>query len=96
MRAIVIGAGGEEGRDLVHRLARGGAFVLAVDLDRAAAGHTAATAPGGTVIPHGADAARPREWAAVRNRAIALWGGVDEILDPEGVRATPRSAAPRP
>jgi NAD(P)-dependent dehydrogenase (short-subunit alcohol dehydrogenase family) len=89
MRAIVIDAGSEEGRAAVHALARGGASVLAVDLDRAAAGRTAATAPGGEVLPHAADIGVPREWAAVLARAEALWGGVDGVL-------RPRSAALRP
>ena len=89
--AIVTGAGGGLGRAHALELARHGARVLVMDLDRGAGGSPAQAVAdeirraGGEAIAHGGDVTRYEDAQAAVERAIATWGRIDILVNNAGI-----------
>lgn len=81
--AVVTGGGGGIGRAVCVALARLGARVLVVDLDRAAAEATAAevVARGGEAQVAVADVSRSQDVAAYVAQALQAWGRIDVFMN---------------
>ena len=81
--AVVTGGGGGIGRAVCVTLARLGARVLVVDLDRAAAEATAAevAASGGEAQVAVADVSRSQDVAAFVAHALQAWGRIDVFMN---------------
>jgi NAD(P)-dependent dehydrogenase (short-subunit alcohol dehydrogenase family) len=83
---IVTGAAGGVGAETVAGLARRGANVLAVDLDREALELVVdGMRGGGEVLPHCADVTDSESVAQFVDAAIARWGKLDGILNNAGI-----------
>ena len=81
--AVVTGGGGGIGRAVCLALARAGAQVLVVDLDRAAAEATVAevAAAGGQAQMAVADVSRSQDVAAYVAQALQAWGRIDVFMN---------------
>jgi NAD(P)-dependent dehydrogenase (short-subunit alcohol dehydrogenase family) len=81
--AVVTGGGGGIGRAVCLALARAGAQVLVVDLDRAAAEATVAevAAAGGQAQMAVADVSRSQDVAAYVAQALQAWGRIDIFMN---------------
>jgi NAD(P)-dependent dehydrogenase (short-subunit alcohol dehydrogenase family) len=86
-RAVVTGAGSGFGRAVALELASRGARVLASDLDEALAEETAELVGRRGAEAHAmrVDVTRPEEVAALADRADALWGGTDVLINNAGI-----------
>ena len=87
--AVVTGAGSGLGRHITHALAAAGWQVAAAGRRRATLEETAATAPGGTVLPVATDVSDPESVAALFGRVEAELGRLDLLVNNAGTGAPP-------
>jgi NAD(P)-dependent dehydrogenase (short-subunit alcohol dehydrogenase family) len=82
---IVTGGGGMIGRATVERLAAAGCDVLAVDLNAATLAELEQTSrTGGKVSTFVADVTNPSQVSAATEQAMALFGGIDGLVNVAG------------
>jgi 3-oxoacyl-[acyl-carrier protein] reductase len=88
--AIVTGAASGIGLAIAQRLADEGAAVVIGDLDEAGAGRAAdaITAAGGRALALRTDVTEPTQVAAIVDRAVAAFGGLDILVANAGIGGT--------
>ncbi|MBT5917081.1 MAG: SDR family NAD(P)-dependent oxidoreductase, partial [Alphaproteobacteria bacterium] len=86
-RALVTGAGGAIGREIVSLFVGGGARVVATDRDATSLAGLAEQY-GDQVLTIVADVSDPDEMAAATDAVVAAWGGLDIAVLCAGVEGT--------
>ncbi len=86
-RILITGAGSGLGRALAQRYAASGARVACVDVDGARATATAAGLPGHGHLAFTADVGSDAAMAQLRDEVMAIWGGIDVLINNAGIAA---------
>ena len=83
--AIVTGAAGGLGSAMTGALVKGGARVLAADVDRGALDALAGRLPEGRIAVHAADIRDPEACAGIVARAVSEFGAVHALVNNAGI-----------